>query len=239
MYLSKITYSPAHRHDMVKALTRHRNLFHEHQMIWDLMPRDEHAQRDFLYRREDSERFPFYYLLSERQPENPPEFLHVQSKPFAPQLEAGDHCAFSLRANAVITRKTDGHSKKRTRRDIIEAKADEYKRRFPAAADRPASAMIHQEAGEEWLTKRGEQCGFGVGQVLVSNHQFHAVSKPDDKNIRQFTSLDFQGQITITKPELFVRKLFTGGLDGGARIRRGLGRSKAFGCGLMLIRKVS
>ncbi|MBL4606829.1 MAG: type I-E CRISPR-associated protein Cas6/Cse3/CasE, partial [Pseudomonadales bacterium] len=168
------------------------------------------------------------------------EFLQVQTKPFAPQLNVGDSCAFSLRANAVVTRKANDHSKKRIRRDIIEAKADDYKQQFSNPADRPTSAMIHQQAGEEWLQKRGEKCGFRVGEVLVSNHQFHEAKKPQDKNIRQFTSLDFQGQIEITEPTLFLEQLFKGKLDaeGKQTASRGLGRSKAFGCGLMLIRKL-
>lgn len=239
MYLSKITYCPDHRPEMIQQLTLHRNLFHEHQMIWNLMPHDAEAKRDFLYRKDESGRLPFYYLLSERKPENIPAFLQVQSKLFTPKLTAGERCQFSLRANAVVTRKADDTSKRRIRRDIIEAKADAYKQRFNDPSDRPPSAIIHHEAGEEWLQKRGEACGFRLEQLLVSNHQFHQVRKANDKNIRQFTSLDFQGQIEITEPDVFLKQLFIGqaGDDGKPQISRGLGRSKAFGCGLMLIRK--
>ncbi len=241
MYLSKITYSPTHRAEMVKALTQHRGLFHEHQMIWNLMPQDADAKRDFLYRKDESERFPFYYLLSERLPDNVPSFLQVQSKAFSPQLIEGGHYGFSLRANAVVTRKVDG-SNKRIRRDIVDAKVDEYKQRFPAAEDRPSSAVIHHEAGEQWLSAQGEKHGFQLLDLTVSNHQFHQHSnKNTDKNNRQFASLDFDGVLQLTDPEKFTQAMYTGRSNPNQKIAlpvRGLGRSKAFGCGLVLVRKV-
>ena len=242
MYLSKITFARAHRAEMVKALTQNRNLFNEHQMIWDLMPHDANAKRDFLYRKEDDEitRFPFYYLLSERTLERVPDFLDVQSKVFAPQLLAGGHYGFSLRANAVITRKVDDNSKKRLRRDIVDAKVDEYKQRFAVAADRPPSAVIHHEAGEQWLAGQGEKHGFKLVELSVSNHQFHWHQKKDGGTRRQFASLDFDGVIEITDPEKFIEAMYTGRPNSDPKLHlpvRGVGRSMAFGCGLMLIRK--
>ena len=241
MYLSKITYSPTHQAEMVKALTQHRNLFHEHQMIWGLMPQDADSKRDFLYRKDESERFPFYYLLSERLPDNIPDFLQVQSKAFSPHLVESGQYGFSLRANAVITRKADDISKRRIRRNIVEAKADEYKQRFPATGDRPSSAVIHHEAGEQWLSGQGEKHGFKLRDLSVSNHLFHKhQNKDSNSGRRQFASLDFDGTLEITNPEKFVQSMYSGRPNPDPKndsLVRGLGRSMAFGCGLMLIRK--
>jgi len=41
------------------------------------------------------------------------------------------------------------------------------------------------------------------------------------------STVDFQGILTVTDPELFRKALY-----------EGLGKSKAFGCGLMLVRRV-
>ncbi len=87
--------------------------------------------------------------------------------------------------------------------------------------------MIHFEAGEEWINKQGERCGFRVKNLLVENHQFHKVRKPSDPNVRQFTSIDFHGQIRDIEPQKFI----------DVALFNGLGRSKGFGCGLMLIRR--
>ena len=85
----------------------------------------------------------------------------------------------------------------------------------------------HYEAGEEWLGKQGERCGFLVKNLIVENHQFHKVRKPKDPNLRQFTSIDFHGQIQVTEPQKFI----------DIALFNGLGRSKSFGCGLLLIRR--
>jgi CRISPR system Cascade subunit CasE len=226
MYLSKIEFSPAHLDEMVKILAK--GLFHEHQMIWNILPEDKSIGRDFIYRREDSRGLPFYYLLSVRRPDDISPNFTVQSQRFTPQLKQGDLLQFSLRANAVKTTKIDDTSKKRKRRDIIEARADEYKKQYPDSKDRPPVAIIHHEAGEDWLKKQGVRCGFQVNNLIVENHQFHKVRKPKDPNLRQFASIDFHGQIKVTDPQQFI----------DTALFFGLGRSKAFGCGLMLIRRV-
>jgi CRISPR system Cascade subunit CasE len=203
-------------------------LFWEHQMIWDLFNNTPDQTRDFLYRREDTAgQLPFYYVLSTREPENSVAGLSIQSKLFNPCLQTGDQLRFSLRANAVVTRKVDDHSNKRIRRDIIEARVDDYKQRFPNPADRPSPAVIHQEAAQTWLERQGILHGFGVGEIFADNHSFYNVKKPNDSNTRHFTSLDFHGQLTVTDPELFKITL-----------ENGLGRAKAFGCGLLLVRRI-
>ncbi|WP_461518009.1 type I-E CRISPR-associated protein Cas6/Cse3/CasE [Porticoccus sp.] len=240
MYLSKITYSPSHRAEMVEALTSHqRNLFNEHEMIWQCMPQDQDAERDFLYRRDENSRQPFYYLLSARKPENWPEFLQVETKVFAPKLETGGHYGFSLRANAVVTRKVEKNSKRRIRRDIVEAKVDEYKQRFPNPQDRPPSSMIHHEAGEQWLKKQGEKYGFRPLSLIVSNHQYFAYHKKGNSAQRQFASLDFDGVLEVTEPLVFTEAMYTGrpNKQQSEPVVRGMGRSMAYGCGLMLIKK--
>lgn len=225
MYLSKIEFSPAHLDEMVKMLAR--GLYHEHQMIWNLLPEDRNTDRDFIYRRDDSRGLPFYYLLSAREPVETDSNFTIQSQKFSPQLKTGDLLQFSLRVNAVKTTKIDDTSKKRKRRDIIESRVDEYKRKYPVPADRPPAAIIHHEAGEEWLRKQGERCGFQVKNLIVENHQYHKVRKPKDPNLRQFTSIDFHGQIQVTDPQQFI----------DVALFNGLGRSKAFGCGLLLVRR--
>jgi CRISPR system Cascade subunit CasE len=43
----------------------------------------------------------------------------------------------------------------------------------------------------------------------------------------RFSTLDLDGVLEVTEPEAFV-----------AAVRRGFGKAKAFGCGLMLLRRV-
>ena len=225
MFLSKIEFVPSRWQQMIKVLNK--GLYHEHQMIWDLLPRDEGAQRDFLYRREDSGTLPFYYLLSSREPVVEVDFLRCATRPYAPQLQTGDVLQFNLRANAVKSRKSDDGKHRRIRRDIVEAKVDAYKVQFPDPQDRPPAAFIRDEAGVEWLKAQGEKGGFQVNALSVENPQFYEVVKPGDPNKRQFTSLDFRGELQVTDAAVFTDEV----------LLKGLGRSKAFGCGLLLVRR--
>lgn len=225
MYLSKISPSVEYLHKLKRNFSKY--LFLEHQMIWGLFDNSPEQTRDFLYRSEDTlGAIPFYYVLSARCPENTQLDLDVQSQIYNPILKAGDRLHFSLRANAVITRKTDDHSKKRQRRDIIEAKVDEYKERYSNPKDRPRPSVIHQEAAQAWMDRQGKNNGFSAGEFFVENHSFNKVEKPNDPNTRQFTSLDFHGQLIVDDPGQF-----------GKVMVNGLGRSKAFGCGLLLIKR--
>lgn len=225
MYLSKLSPSVYFIHQLKRTFSG--NLFWEHQMIWDVFNNSPEQTRDFLYRREDTPgKLPFYYLLSARRPEISNLELEIQTKPFKPDLQQGDRLHFSLRSNAVVTRKVADNSKKRIRRDIIEAKVDEYKHRFPNPTDRPSPAIIHQEAAQAWLERQGKTHGFSPGEFFVENHSFHTVRKPRDTNARQFTSLDFHGHLTVDNPQQVIKT-----------IQSGLGRSKAFGCGLLLVKR--
>lgn len=89
------------------------------------------------------------------------------------------------------------------------------------------------------MIKQGEKYGFRALALSVSNHQYVAYQKKGSGAQRQFASLDFDGVLEVTDPQIFTEAMFTGRLNQqqGAPIVRGLGRSMAYGCGLMLIRK--
>ncbi len=226
MYLSRVHFTPQGVRSQCRS-GRVASLFREHQMIWNLFDNNADQQRDFLYRREDQPgQPPFYYLLSARKPLVQDDRMVIETKVFSPQLAAGDRLQFQLRANAVITRKAEDNSKRRIRRDIIEARVDHYKAMYSEPADWPQPSVIHQEAVEAWLQGQGERHGFSMQDLLVSNHRFHKVNKPGDQNRRQFTSIDLTGQLRVKEPDHFVEQMC-----------KGFGRSKAFGCGLMLVRR--
>lgn len=226
MYLSKISLADPQAWFKRKRKIRD-DLFREHQMIWDLFESSPNQSRDFLYRREDVPgALPFYYLLSARNPTYDGSDLDLQTKVFEPVLEQGAKLSFSLRANAVVTRKVSDKSKKRQRRDIVEAKVDECKQQFPRPEERPSPAQIRHDAVDSWLLRQGETNGFTIREFFVENHQFHKVRKPNDPNERRFSSLDVRGQLVVKEPGMFREVL-----------SNGLGRSKAFGCGLMLVKR--
>lgn len=208
MYLSKVEFVRSRWQRMVEVLSQvDKNLFYEHQMIWDLLPKDEAAKRDFMYRRTDEGDLPFYYLLSEREPEVKVDYLSCSSRLYEPKLETGDSLQFSLRVNAVKTLWHPKEIKQRKRVGLL--KSDE----------------LH-----DWLLAQGKKGGFQLQSesLVVENTQIHEVTKPDDPNRRTFSNVDLRGILQVTDAEVFTREV----------LFKGLGRSKAFGCGLLLVRRV-
>ncbi len=193
-----------------------------HQLLWNIFPNDPEAQRDFLFRRDETKGWPLFYVLSARQPVNDQGILDIETKPFNPQLRVGDRLTFSLRANPVRTRKTDdSNPKKRRRDDVVWCLKKFYEEEGKV---RPSQAELAQQAGEAWITRQGERHGFNVHSVRVDSYLQHRMSGTK-RNIR-FSTLDFNGVLTVTKTDDFHRALV-----------QGIGPAKAFGCGLMLVRR--
>ncbi|MCA3452312.1 MAG: type I-E CRISPR-associated protein Cas6/Cse3/CasE, partial [Rhodobacter sp.] len=81
-------------------------------------------------------------------------------------------------------------------------------------------------AGRLWLFGQGRRAGFVPDEdVAVDGYDQRRLPREEGAPLR-FSSLDFDGRLTVTDPDLFLRHLALG-----------FGRAKAFGCGLMLIRR--
>lgn len=122
MFFSRITIDAksADPDDLVALIKG--DVYSVHQILWRLFPEDRDAERDFLFRREDTSAWPFFYLVSKRKPQSITGLIRVESKPYQPELKSGQQLAFSLRVNPVVTKKSaDG--KKRFRHDIAKTAA--------------------------------------------------------------------------------------------------------------------
>ncbi|MGR3437962.1 type I-E CRISPR-associated protein Cas6/Cse3/CasE [Salipiger abyssi] len=188
-----------------------------HRLVWTAFAGDPQARRDFLWREEGQGVF---LVQSSRPPEDSPFFETPEVREHAPDLRAGDRLSFLLRANA--TRDLGGE--KRRRVDVVMnllhgvPKAERNRKRMDLAA----------EAAEQWMTGQGSRAGFAPDRIEVQDYR--TVTLPGHRGRRRgeprFGILDLTGQITLTDPDAFVRKLM-----------QGFGRAKSFGCGLMLIRR--
>ncbi len=220
MYLSRLTLK---RSPEVAALAQLLNPAEEgarldahHRLIWTAFAGDAQARRDFLWRAEGEGRF---LVLSARPPAATGLFDEPQVKPFAPDLRAGDRLACLLRANATRTVKT---SSGKQHRDVVMAALHPV----PKAARAAQRDSIAQEQGARWLEGQGARAGFDVVQADITGYR---VLSPPAQGTRRprFGVIDIEAQITLTDPDAFR-----------ARLAQGFGRAKAFGCGLMLIRRV-
>lgn len=219
-----------------------------HKLLWSVFTDGPDRTRDFLWRDEGEGRF---VSLSARPPMASALFDHPEVKDFAPVLSPGDRLAFALRANATRTRKlakavqeagTDWNGatdaikkgKESVRVDVVmdALLATKGQTSLPdeQRSERPFKrSELMQTAGTNWLAGQGAKAGFRLIQCDVGDYS--AVALPGYRGRRQgqpqFGILDMSGVLEITDPAAFLPQLV-----------KGFGRAKAFGCGLMLIRRV-
>ncbi len=159
-------------------------------------------------------------LLSDRPPipldelASPPHrcAVHIESKPFAPQLDPGSWVDFEIRLNATAV-VTDAVTGKKQRTDVWEA----IWRR-----NKQTSSTPHEVYGDYIRRKLG-----GVAEVLearITERGEVRAQSGHRHNTPRFVTANAIGTLLITEPDGFLEVLSTG-----------IGRAKAFGCGLLCL----
>ncbi len=94
--------------------------------------------------------------------------------------------------------------------------------------DRPEARMpVARQVGQTWLEGQGARHGFTPDQVSVADYSVRRLSRGSGRSAPvTFGVLDMTGLLQVHDPDIFL-----------AALVRGFGRAKAFGCGLMLIRR--
>ncbi|MCX2865653.1 type I-E CRISPR-associated protein Cas6/Cse3/CasE [Paucibacter sp. PLA-PC-4] len=228
MYFSLIAPAEGRVHEALQQ--RLAGPYADHQWLWRWFPADAGSPRDFVFRRHDGDGLPRFYAVSARQPVALGGAWQVQTREYAPALQIGDAFSFELRANPTVRHGRDGKSK---RHDVVmEAKkkllAAQGLQRWSDWTDeaKPAVQTLVQDACTDWLARRGEGLGFELQRetVLVEAHQQNR--ERADQSL-SFTTVDIAGRLTVTDASAFIQAL-----------RSGIGSARAFGCGLLLIRRL-
>ncbi|MCL2659022.1 MAG: type I-E CRISPR-associated protein Cas6/Cse3/CasE [Acidobacteriaceae bacterium] len=191
----------------------------DHELIWKLFPGDDMA-RDFVFRREllpvgALKTTSSYLVVSRRRPEAGSMFV-VESKPYAPQVAAGEHLCFSLLANPVVSRRTGTKSH---RHDVL---MDAKKQ----CANHAVRKNVMYKAALDWLLKRAKDWGLNMHEktVLMKSYRQHSFSRKGKRV--SFSVLDYSGLATVADPDLLRRAL-----------TNGVGHERSYGCGLLLVRR--
>lgn len=249
MYFNQITAQLSHLHaDELVALLHDpryqgwskQGLYDEHQWLWTFFPDVAAGERPFLFRRtllSDADLIAFdlaktcYYVVSSQVPVSPNALWRVQSKPYAPVINEGDVFAFDVRVNPIVTR-----NKKRF--DVVmDAKTQLAKQHGFASwkamgkhkPDQPLYDFAY-EASLKWMTERSDCNGF-----RLINDSFGVESYRSPTNSQRYkqsakepliSTIDLNGRLQVTDVEKFTLLL-----------QLGLGPAKAFGCGLVMIRR--
>jgi CRISPR system Cascade subunit CasE len=190
-----------------------------HKLVWALFADSTDRRRDFLWREETPGHF---MALSTRPPEDPHRLFDLDFKPFTPVLSAGDRLGFTLRANPVVAR-PEARGERGKRHDVV-MNALRAVPKSERAAARPEAVLT---AGRAWLARQGEAHGFApVGDADVDGYSSLRIPRAAGKPV-VFGVLDISGVLEVQDPARFLTRLI-----------QGFGRARAFGCGLMLIRRV-
>lgn len=270
-YLSRVRLKPEISRSSQLAGLITGNSYGMHRLLWDLFPGRDGMPRNFLFREErDNEQQggavqPLFYLLSPELPEQNSPLFQVESQLFNPQLDEGEQLAFKLRANPVISRKTEGKKSSVAHDVVMDAQHQALNQLCEQAGlDRGGSKgeklrllnqldrtvlndlmapllpdgvpvtldnVIRQQVQKaqiKWLTDRAERSGFIIEQphkLQMTGYEWKSL--PEKGRRAGFSSLDYEGVLTVTDPDSLVKMLNTG-----------LGKAKAFGCGLMLVRRL-
>lgn len=219
------------------ALKRVDPLYRDHQLIWKLFPDDPEHPRDFLFRAETGfnatgpASASVYYLVSARPPQAWHADVQLLTKPYAPKLQAGELVQFSLRANPTLSC-ASAHGVRGKRHDVLMHAKTQARAQGLSADAIPARVA---QAAADWLQQRAAQWGLQLDAPslqLDPYRQHRLYSK--GREIR-FSSVDYQGLAEVTDPHRLAAVL-TGQpptLPGG-----GLGHAQAFGCGLLLVKRL-
>jgi len=201
-----------------------------HRLIWTLFP-GRNAVRDFLWRADGGGRF---FILSRREPIQSELFRPLETTDFSPRLAPGDRLGFILRANATKDRrvpKTECGRRPHRRVDLVMDALHKTPGQSALGAgrisERPGLRMkLADQVAIDWLAGQGARGGFVPERVRVEDYSVRQVSRAGNGRVT-FGLLDVSGVLSVEEPDTFVAMLGTG-----------LGRARAFGCGLMLIRRV-
>ncbi|WP_250657469.1 type I-E CRISPR-associated protein Cas6/Cse3/CasE [Alkalimarinus coralli] len=224
MFLSKISLlqSTQAARELIKIGAN--GAYASHQLLWQLFTDEE--QRNFLFREEMSPNgLPQFFVLSKVQPENNHALFNVQTKVFQPKIAEGQRLGYKLRVNPTICVKGDNGKSKR--HDVLmHAK---YQAKKAGGQDLQKVQALMEQAAQAWISdeQRLQRWGIQLDAIPEIERYTQHRSQKKSGNQLQFSSVDFQGLLTVKDPSIFM-----------SQYANGFGRAKALGCGLMLIRRV-
>ncbi|NMM36352.1 MAG: type I-E CRISPR-associated protein Cas6/Cse3/CasE [Glaciimonas sp.] len=234
MYFSVITPIENLRrqaaYELAKPLAQ--SPYEEHQWLWQFFPSNAEQSRDFIFRRHEIAQIPRFYVVSQRPPTAFSEAWQVQSRSYDPQLLEGQRLSFQLCANPVVTKKNNAGKPQRhdvvmhTKKQLLVERGFNAEAKWKEWSDEDNKPLLYelvQKSCIDWLQSRASSNGFAV---IAASVDAYAQNRAGKRHIR-FSTVDFSGELLVTNPTLFQQALFNG-----------LGHAKAFGCGLLLVKKI-
>lgn len=208
-----------------------------HQQLWTAFPGLDRGTTTgrFLYRQEEDEREHSILVQSVTEPDwsgmvDEAAGSTVRVRSFDPTgIAEGTPLRFLLRANPTVDRKyPDG----KTRRIAVGSDRQQIAEKLGKSLD---DVKSRDQMLVDWLARKGAGGGFDIARdendrtlCDVGPNRDIIVRKNRESETRiTITSIDMTGILTVTDAERFSET-----------VRRGIGRARSFGCGLLSIAPV-
>jgi len=225
-HISRVSLRP----DVTLAeLRRHRILrldaYGLHQLVWKLAGRHDDQKRDFIYRADnDPDGLPIFTIVSEQPLGSVDDVWNVETKRYNPGIRDGENLAFSLRCNPVKAVYDADNIKLKRRGNRVDIMGSARRSDMANGIRRPRH-VLHLEESRLWLDRRGGQNGFAIvaDSLVVDNYSVDDHPKDEKKTL---SMLDVSGVLQVRDGNAFTSMLLSG-----------LGHARAWGCGLMLVRR--
>lgn len=225
MYFSRATLDGERISAAQLGRIMHGDQYAGHQLLWRLFSTgagsDRNQYRPFIFRQVEDAKMPTFYLVSDKMPEDRDNRWNLEIKPYDPVLDAGSRLRFDVRVNPVKrVKQPDGRHK---RHDVVM----HAKQQQPDDGSAIDTRELEHQAGQHWLQSRAPRLGIRVDEnhFSVTGYRQHSIHKNGRKAAIRFSTLDLHGLLEVEDPRLFQQSLF-----------QGIGPSKSFGCGLLLVR---
>ncbi|MBM3359246.1 MAG: type I-E CRISPR-associated protein Cas6/Cse3/CasE [Betaproteobacteria bacterium] len=254
---------PAAREALHRSLEA--NPYADHQWLWQFFPAPKGDPRDFLFRRMEPQgdrQQPLFYVVSSRPPQPVHAAWIVETRAYEPELERGARLGFDLKVNPVFhemeertaeeqeayvaRRQSEGlkirprPSKRKIYHDVVmhakrKLKEQAHAGRWTEIGDEtrpPLYELVHETVRDWFCGADGQpgvasRYGFSVDttKLRVDAYGQHRVRREKAREIR-FSTVDLTGELEVTDSGRFRETLLNG-----------IGRAKAFGCGLLLVKR--
>ena len=220
MYMSRIIL------DSVRM--KRAGVYGEHQALWDIFSDRPDRERDFLYRKTDTNTF---LTVSNRVPENREFLRSLDIKEYDPKLARGERFHFSLRFNPVVKRRDDNGRQQRI--DIVQDRRKALLDDGVPMNELPNRLEIADQVVPNWFDKRGSVLGFELERGFSGDRPELVVESYSQEHFRKesgrkifLSCMEVRGFATVIDPEKLKEKMF-----------EGVGCAKGFGFGLLLARR--
>jgi CRISPR system Cascade subunit CasE len=241
MIISKVSLkrSPGAQGALAKMLLNSAAGDRGHQLVWSLFARTGEEKRRtelgleiplFLFREIEPGAF---LVVSRDAPCDPHDLWAIDQKDYIPAFSPDQKLGFVLRAFPAVAVRAPG-VKRGVRTDAIMHAKKPRAMREKGAVFGPDDVTA---AGLDWLYKREARLGVTFDRRRCSAGGYREVRIPNPKDGEgkrlgqrrdiSFHEIDYEGVLTVTDADKLKTALFAG-----------VGKAKAYGCGLLLVRPI-